>query len=286
MKIPDETKIQSVDLRIKDLDASLYLYNELLGFKIIEKTKDQALLSANGNLPYMIKLIEDKNALPVIKNTPGLYHVAFRFKNRKELGRVFMRLFKNNTKFQAFSDHLVSEAIYLLDPDGIGIELYADKPKDEWIWEYGQLVMDTLPLDISLITAELDDPEVWNGIDAETVIGHVHLKVSDLLKSEIFCNRILGFNVTLTTYPGALFFSAGGYHHHMATNIWFSKNNRITDDIRLGLIEITFKIPDEEYVKMISVKAEEDGLLLEKFNENNKSIVLKDFDGNIMEILI
>ena len=255
MKIPDNTKIQSFDLRIKDLNVSLNFYSELLGFKVIEMNEGYALLSANGNLPYLIKLVEDKNALSISENSPGLFHVAFRFKNRKELGRVFMRLFKNNMKFKGFSDHIVSEAIYLSDPDGNGIELYTDKPKDD-----------------------------WNGIDPETDIGHIHIKVTDLLKSEKFYSLILGMNVTSSLYPGALFYSAGGYHHHIGTNNWFSKNGKVSKEISLGLIDFTVKIPDVEYVKMISGKAEEDGLLIEKLNGDKESIVLKDFDGNVMKI--
>lgn len=284
MKIPDNTKIQSFDLRIKDLNVSLNFYSELLGFKVIEMNEGYALLSANGNLPYLIKLVEDKNALSISENSPGLFHVAFRFKNRKELGRVFMRLFKNNMKFKGFSDHIVSEAIYLSDPDGNGIELYTDKPKDEWKWDFGQVIMDTLPLDLSKITAEIDDPEVWNGIDPETDIGHIHIKVTDLLKSEKFYSLILGMNVTSSLYPGALFYSAGGYHHHIGTNNWFSKNGKMSKEISLGLIDFTVKIPDVEYVKMISGKAKEDGLLTEKLNGDKESIVLKDFDGNVMKI--
>ncbi|HMS64598.1 MAG TPA: VOC family protein [Ignavibacteria bacterium] len=284
MKIPDNTKIQSVDLRVKDLNESLKFYSELLGFKIISRSDKLSLLSADGELPYLVKLFEDKNAEVRGHNSAGLFHIAFRFKNRKELARVFMRLFNNNVKFQGFSDHLVSEAIYLSDPDNNGIELYTDKPAAEWKWEMGQVIMDTLPLDLSKITAELDDPEIWNGIDPETDIGHIHLNVTDLFKSEKFYSLILGLNVTSSLYPGAVFYSAGGYHHHIGTNIWKSRNGKPVNIKSEGLINFTIKIPDEKYINSIFEKAKEEGLLLENRDGNDSELLIKDFDGNVMKI--
>lgn len=116
MTIPDKTRIQSIDLKVKDLKKMLEFYSDMLGFRLIKKDNTTALLSANGELPYLIKLTEDKNASARIPGSPGLYHTAFRFRNRKELGRVFLRLFKNKIKFQGFTDHIVSEAVYLADP--------------------------------------------------------------------------------------------------------------------------------------------------------------------------
>ncbi|MEO8666375.1 MAG: VOC family protein, partial [Ignavibacteria bacterium] len=144
MKIPDDTKVQSIDLTVKDLNAALNFYSDLLGFRVIEKSANTVALSANGKAPYIIKLIEDINAQINYKGAPGLYHLAIRFPDRKELARVFLRLFKNNTKFQGFSDHLVSEAIYLSDPEGNGVELYADRPKEEWEWKFGEVLMESL----------------------------------------------------------------------------------------------------------------------------------------------
>jgi len=255
MKIPDNTKIQSADLRVRNLKNSLNFYSNLLGLGEIERGEDYSLLSANGKNPYLIRLVEDKNAKPRSPNTTGLFHIAFRFPNRKELARVFMRLFNNKIKFQGFSDHLVSEAIYLPDPEGNGIELYADKSRETWNWKLGQVLMDSLPLDLSVITKELGDPQIWNGIHPEVYIGHIHLKVSNLFKAEKFYNDILGFNVTNTLFPGALFLSAGGYHHHIGANVWSSNNGNPPDKNSLGLINYTIKIPDQSFLNLIEAKA-------------------------------
>lgn len=276
MSIPDKTKIQSADLRVSDLKNSLKFYTDLLGLKVIESGESFSLLSANGQMPYLIKLVEDKNAKPRRSDTAGLFHIAFRFTSRKELARVFMRLFKHNFKFQGFSDHLVSEAIYLSDPDRNGIELYTDRPKEEWSWQMGQVLMDTLPLDLSVITKELDDPEVWNGIHPDTDIGHIHLNVSNLFKTEKFYNEILGFNVTNTLYPGGLFLSAGGYHHHVGANVWSSKDGKNSDENSLGLIDYTIKIPDKEYLNIIKAEADKSKLPVENYDGG---ILIKDFDN-------
>lgn len=139
------------------------------------------------------------------KGTTGLFHIAIRLP-QQELARVFLRLFKERVKFQGFSDHIVSDALYLHDPDENGVELYADRPKDEWQYEMGQIVMDTLPLNLNVITNELDDRDEWNGIHPDTDIGHIHLNVSDLNKAQKFYSLILGMNVTNSAYNGAMFF--------------------------------------------------------------------------------
>lgn len=277
MKIPDNTKIQSVDLKVKDLEASLEFYSGLLGFKVISENKDSALLSANGKEPYLFKLAEDKNAVWRRRGTTGLFHTAIRLPSRKELGRVFKRLFKNNVKFQGFSDHLVSEAIYLADPDENGVELYSDKPRSEWLYKFGQVQMDTLPLNLSVITAGVDENEIPSGIHPETDIGHIHLNVSDLHKAQKFYSLLLGMNVTNSAYNGAMFFSAGGYHHHIGTNIWTSRNGAPAPDNNTGLLKFTVKIPDDNYLKELESRFTEAGRLLSSCK--NSELEILDFDN-------
>lgn len=276
MKIPDNTKIQSVDLKVKNLDESLKFYSELLGFKIISQNNSSAELSANGKEPYLIKLYEDKNAVWRKRGTTGLFHTAIRLPNRTELGRVFLRLFGNNVKFQGFSDHLVSEAVYLADPDENGIELYADKPKSEWVNNMGQIEMDTLPLDLSVITKGLNENEQWNRIHPDTDIGHIHLNVSDLNKAQKFYSLLLGMNVTNSIYRGALFFSAGGYHHHIGTNIWSSRNGSPAPENNSGLQKFTVKIPDVSYLHELENRFKDAGLLLTPLHNGEFEIL--DFD--------
>jgi catechol 2,3-dioxygenase len=284
MKIPNDTKIQTVDLKTKNLDESLNFYSHLVGFKIIEIKSNTAFLSANGAYPYLLSLSEDKNAIHRPKGSTGLFHTAIRLPNRKELARVFLRLFDNKIKFQGFSDHLVSEAIYLADPDENGVELYADKPREEWLWKMGQIEMDTLPLDLSLLTEELDDRGVWNGIHPDTDIGHIHLNVSNLNKAQEIYSLLLGMNITSSAYPGALFFSAGGYHHHIGTNVWSSRNGKPAPENSVGLLGFTVQIPDEEYLKTVQQSAEESGLLAEPFSGN--SLTILDFDKNKIKLTL
>ncbi len=283
MNIPANIKIQSIDLRVKDLKTSLDFYSNLIGMKEIERNGNTSLLSSDGNMPYLIKLVEDKNAPVRLSGSTGLFHLALRFTSRKELARVFLRLFGYKIKFQGFADHLVSEAIYLADPDGNGVELYTDKPRETWEWKSGEVIMDTLPLDLSVLTNELDDREVWNGIHPETDLGHIHLNVSDLFKTEKIYNDILGFNVTSSSYPGAKFFSAGGYHHHIGANTWQTKKLIPRNENSLGMINFTVKLPDREYLDLIEKSANESGLLLES---KEGEVFIKDYDENKIKIVI
>ena len=198
--IPDKTRIQSIDIRVRDLKDSLNFYSDLIGFKIVDQNDFEAILSSTGVLPYIIKLTEDKSAPVRIKGSTGLFHMAFLFPNRKELARVFMRLFKNNIKFQGFSDHLVSEAIYLSDPDGNGVELYTDKPRDQWQESHGQILMDTL----------LDDPEIWNGIHPDTTLGHLHLNVSELKKLKNFIMKFWDLELLTLNFQKLFFWEPAG----------------------------------------------------------------------------
>jgi len=284
LKIPDNTKIQSVDLKIKDLDKSLNFYSHFIGFSEIERKENKAFLSANGKYPYLISLTEDKNLIPRPPGTTGLFHTAIRLPSRKELARVFLRLFDNKVKFHGFSDHLVSEAIYLEDPDENGIELYADKPKEEWQWIHGEIQMSTLPLNLNVLTRELDDRDFWNGIHPDTEIGHIHLNVSDLHKAQEVYSMLIGFNITVSSYNGALFFSAGGYHHHIGTNVWSSRNGSPAPVNSVGLNQFTIKIPDEKYLKLVSERAEEAGLQAELLN--NSSLTILDFDKNKIKLTL
>jgi catechol 2,3-dioxygenase len=278
MKLPENTKIQNAELLVKDLNKQLDFYSNLIGLKIISKTNNSALLSATGKLPYLLKLTENKNANIHYRAKTGLFHIAFRFPSRKELAKVFLRLFKNNVKFQGFSDHLVSEAIYLNDPEFNGIELYADKPMHLWEYKFGQIIMDTLALNLSLLTKEIDDNGLNNEIHPDTDIGHIHLKVSDLNKAEKFFSNIIGLNITNSSYNGALFFAAGNYHHHIGTNIWHYRSGieRKPDDN--GLINFTINIPDENILNKIKQNALSKNLKINSLNNNQLEII--DFDNN------
>ncbi len=271
---------------VQDLESSLNFYDKLLGFKIIENTNKTAYLSSDGKYPYLLSLEENKTAKPIDRHSAGLYHTAFRFPDRKSLAKEFLHLHKNNVKFHGFSDHLVSEAIYLGDPDGNGVELYVDKPRSEWVWKLGQVEMDTLPLNLTVLTNEvINRDEKWTGVNPKTDIGHIHLRVTDILKAEKFYSNLLGFNITVSSYPGALFMSAGGYHHHIGANIWSSDHGSQRSENSLGLKAFTIKLPDDNYIKEIKSSSKKSGVEYIEFQKNGNGIQLKDFDNITVKII-
>jgi catechol 2,3-dioxygenase len=276
MQLPKNTKIQSYSLRVKDLNSMCGFYEHNLGLYLVNNYGKEASFSVNGNDFPLLKLDENNNAKFKSKNYPGLYHIAIKFPDRESLAKMFIHLFNRGQKFQGFSDHLVSEAVYLSDPEGNGIELYVDKPQRTWIWQMGEVEMSTLPLDLSVLTNEIKDRnEKFKGIDTHAEIGHIHLQVSDLNKARNFYHEIIGMDVTSSSYNGALFFSAAGYHHHIGANVWHSRNSSPLPDDSTGLISFKIKISDKIVIEEIITRAEKEGLISDKENS-----IIKDFDNN------
>ncbi|MBX6365824.1 MAG: VOC family protein, partial [Gemmatimonadetes bacterium] len=177
-----------------------------------------AVLGAASGAP-LVELRERRGARPVPeRGRLGLYHYAILLPDRAALGRFLAHLRRLGVDV-GMSDHLVSEALYLRDPDGLGIEVYADRPRSEWRWHGGQLAMATRPLDLRGVLAA-GGGEPWTGMPAGATMGHVHLHVGDLAAAAAFYHRALGLDVVVWSYPGALFLSAGGYHHHLGLNTW------------------------------------------------------------------
>ena len=216
MSLPADAHIARVSLTVRDLDRSLQFYKDVLGFVEIEPTR---LGPAGGRV--LIELHERKDAIAKPRRSTGLFHFAILVPSRAALGRSLRRLVDRRWPLTGGSDHLVSEALYLDDPDGLGIEIYRDRPRDSWQRQpNGQLAMATDPLDLQGVHDEPGAETPWQGLEAGTVIGHVHLHVSHLDAAEAFyCGRI-GFEPMVRTYPGALFVAAGGYHHHLGLNVW------------------------------------------------------------------
>ncbi|MGI9182025.1 MAG: VOC family protein [Longimicrobiaceae bacterium] len=218
-RLPAATWLGRVRLQVADLERSLAYYQRVLGFRVLERTDERATLAADGVDTPLIELHERRGAAPVPRRGRlGLYHYAILLPDRAALGDFVAHLAEIGERAGA-SDHLVSEALYLQDPDGLGIELYADRPRSDWRHEAGQLAMATQPLDLqSLVRAAAG--ERWSGMPAGTVIGHIHLHVGDLARAEAFYHHGLGLDKVVWSYPGALFLSAGGYHHHLGLNAW------------------------------------------------------------------
>jgi len=220
-RLPETTHLGRVRLQVANLDRSLAFYEKVLGMRVIRRDSDSVSLGAHDDDREIVHLRAEQSARRVPRRgLLGLYHFAILLPDRSSLGRFVAHLTELEVHF-GMSDHFVSEAIYLSDPDGLGIEVYADRPRDAWRYDERQLYMTTNPLDVEdLVKAASGQP--WTGMPAGTVLGHVHLYVDDIAMAEAFYHEALGFDKVVWSYPGALFMSAGGYHHHLGTNTWAS----------------------------------------------------------------
>lgn len=288
-RLPVATQIGHVHLQVSDLSRALNFYQTVIGFKVISANSDTAFLAASGKWPAHIQLTARHDAKPKPPQTTGLYHNAIRFPHRRELARVFRRLLEQRWPFQGFADHLVSEALYLADPDGNGVELYTDRPRAQWRWRNSAVEMTTAPLDVDGLLREVENETTpWNGVHPDTDLGHVHLHVSDLNKAEAFYQGVLGFDVTQRSYPGALFLSAGGYHHHLGTNIWAGKGAPPPPPEAVGLLAFSISIPDAATLAILKKRIQAAGFACDDLPAapNGLGILTRDHDGNGVEIIV
>ncbi|WP_376791545.1 VOC family protein [Thermoflexus sp.] len=269
-------------LQVRDLGRALAFYRDLLGFLEIGREGATVLLSATGSPPPLLILTELRGARPKPPRTTGLYHVAIRVPTRRDLARVFRRLLEHEWPFQGFSDHGVSEALYLPDPDGNGLEIYRDRPRAQWPWQEGRLAMVTKPLDVEDLLGEAI-PEPWEGLPSGTDIGHIHLHVADLEEAERFYVGILGLEVTQRDYPGARFFAAGGYHHHVGTNIWAGRGAPPPPADAVGLRSFSLVVPDEASWIGIRERALAAGLPV---REGSGVLFLQDPSANRLQVVL
>lgn len=218
-RLPADTHVGRVRLAVADLARSLAWYEPVLGVRVLGRDPGMAILGAHGDDTPLVELHERPGARAVPRRGRlGLYHFAILVPDRGDLGRLLAHL-ASAGEHPGMADHAVSEAIYLNDPDGLGIEVYADRPRDEWRSEGRQLHMTTDPLDVPGLLRAAGDGR-WAGLPAGTTIGHVHLHVGDIAMASAFYHESLGLDKVVWSYPGALFLSAGGYHHHLGTNTW------------------------------------------------------------------
>ena len=243
-RLPASTRVGRVTIQVADLDRSVAYYEETIGLTTVSRSAESAELAPANGAPVLVELHSRPGARPAHRRgTFGLFHFAILLPDRPALGR-FLRHALELRAVSGLSDHAVSEAIYLYDPDGLGIEVYADRPRTSWRVGAGrELYMTTEPLDVgSVIAAGAARP--WDGAPSGTTMGHVHLHVGDLNDAGAFYHRGLGFDKTVWTYPGALFLSAGGYHHHLGTNTWASGGAPADDQARLMSWDLELDDPD------------------------------------------
>jgi catechol 2,3-dioxygenase len=245
-QLPAALRLGPVRLQVADLNRSVLYYERVIGLRVLRREGSSAVLGAHNDDTPLVELHERPRATPVPRRGRlGLYHYAILLPDRPSLGRFVAHLSRLG-EHAGMADHLVSEAIYVTDPDGLGIEVYADRPRSVWRMQGRSIAIASLPLDAEdLVRA--GEGVAWSGAPKGTHIGHVHLHVSDLDDAAAFYHVGLGFDKVVLDYPGALFLSAGGYHHHLGTNTWAAGAARATDaDARL--LEWTVEVPSEKDV--------------------------------------
>ncbi len=230
-RLPDATHVGGVHLHVSDLRVSAAYYEHVIGLRVLDDAHDVATLVAHGDDRPLVTLHTAAGVTPARRGSYGLYHFAILLPDRSALGRCAAHVTSLDLRLR-MADHLVSEALYLWDPDGLGIEVYADRPREMWQRRDGELVMTTDPLDVEDVIAAGAGVK-WDGLPASTTLGHVHLQVGDLKDAERFYSEGLGLDKTVWSYPGALFLSAGGYHHHLGTNTWSPGPSPSPDEARL-----------------------------------------------------
>ncbi len=231
-----------VRLTVADLPKLVAYYTERLGMIVHSNDGSTARLGAPG--VDLLELVEHKGARPAHGAT-GLFHFAVLLPSRESLARALVHLAETRTPLQGAADHLVSEALYLADPEGNGIELYRDRPREEWAWQGGELRMTTDPLDLDdLFEASEGDRSPWHGLPDGTTMGHIHLRVAHISPAEQFYCELLGFERTTRYGPTASFVSIGGYHHHIAFNTWGGVGAPPPPPGAVGLREFVLRYPD------------------------------------------
>ena len=253
-------RLGALTLTVRDLEVSLSYYEKDLGLKVLDRKQNQAgrkviglsPLSAGSNEPLLV-LEHDPSAKEPPHNSAGLYHFAILVPDRESLAFTYLALGNRGVYFEGFADHLVSESLYLRDPEGNGIEIYRDRPREEWKHDQDHhIVMDTLPLDFSSLLSGLKGKEA-KSFPRGANIGHMHLKVTDLERSKKFYAETLGLDLTSDWSSfGAVFLSVGGYHHHIGMNVWESRGGSSRANQDSGLDHFTMIVPDEGLEKLAS----------------------------------
>jgi len=270
----------AVSLTVADLARSRAFYETALGLAVRDGD-DGALAFGVPGGPDLVRLHGDASAPALDRRATGLYHLAVLFPSRLDLAHALARLAQAHWSLDGVADHLVSEALYLSDPDGNGIELYCDRPREEWSYADGQLQMATLALDVRSLADELaaaDGPQLT--VPAGTVMGHVHLQVASVPDSEAFYHGVLGFGVTTRGYPGALFVSAGGYHHHLGLNTWHSAGSGPAAPGAVGLRSYEVVLPDHAELDRVLDRVRDAGLSLDVRGEDSAAV--RDPAGNLV----
>jgi catechol 2,3-dioxygenase len=275
--IDARTRIGAVHLTVQDLARSRDFYERVIGLRPAERDDGSLAFGVDGERP-LVHLYGDAAAAGLDRRATGLFHQAILFPTRRDLAVALARVAQARWPLDGASDHLVSEALYLSDPDGNGIELYRDRPREEWQRRDGELQMATLPLDVRDLLGELDDSPIAPLAPSGTTIGHAHLQVAELDEIERFYNGVLGFDVVVRTYPGALFVSAGGYHHHIGLNTWNSAGSGPPAPGAVGLRHYEILLPEENALQQTMARVHAAGVAAEPVGDGAQ--LIRDPSGN------
>ena len=265
-RLHPDLRLGWLELTVSHLERSLKFYREALGMKLLETDGKTARLGTSERT--LLQLTEVPGASPTARNSTGLYHFAILLPTRVDLARFVRHISELGLRLGQ-GDHLVSEAFYMNDPDGHGIEIYRDRPRSEWKWNLDQVQMASDPVDVAGMLAEPGADAPWTGMPEGTIMGHFHLRVADLDATRAFYLGVLGFDL-VATFPGALFVSVGGYHHHFGLNIWQSQNAQPAPADTAHLERVHVQLPNpseldqlEERLKAASIAFTRDGAELE-----------------------
>lgn len=279
MRIHPGTQIGYVHYTVKDLETQVAFYRDILGFKVLSNENGTASLGAGSR--ELLRFTEVPSATRPGRTT-GLYHTAFLVPTRWDLAHLVRQVIVTRTKVQGHSNHGTHLALYLPDPEGNGIELAWDFPEAEWPMRDGKMLLEEMPregIDIEALLAEIEkDPTPWPGLDPQTRVGHVHLHVSRLDETKAFYHHLLGFDVTLESDEmGALFMSAGGYHHHIGSNVWRGIGAPPPPPNSVGLRYFSVELPDSAELERLVNRAQAEGRQVEQTPEG---ILIRDPSQN------
>ncbi len=256
VEIAPGTRMGAVELSVSDLDRSLDYWQRVVGLRVLARENGVASLGADTEL---VRFVEEPGAQPADGHT-GLYHVALLVPDRPSLARWLAHAARDQTQLEGLSDHYVSEAIYLRDPDRHGIEIYADRPRELWEGQVGER-MTTAPIDVENLLAVLDDPAVepFDGLPDGTTVGHVHLRVADVEATVGFYRDVLGMGLMAQLGPMAAFLSAGGYHHHVGGNTWETRGAAPAGPGFATLRHATIVVPDAAELDRVAARVADSG---------------------------
>ncbi|WP_047984787.1 VOC family protein [Ornithinibacillus californiensis] len=273
------TFVSHVNIKIENLARSLQFYQEIIGFDILEQTSHTAKLTADGKTS-ILSLEQPENVIPKHGKTTGLYHFALLLPQKSDLANIVVHLTEKGIRFGS-SDHLVSEALYLNDPDGNQIEIYIDREPSQWVWNGEEVAMAVDPLDFEELLKNAEPGKTWKGLPRETVMGHIHLHVAELTKTEEFYVNGLGFDVVNRYGAGALFLSTGKYHHHIGVNTWNGIGAPKPAENSVGMESFTLILPNEEAINETTNNLQKIGVTV---TEEDGRRITYDPSGNRIEL--